>query len=399
MSDWFTLSLFPSIRETQLWAEELLSSSEAGSKLEPEDNGPIMSAADEVILGDDLAPDIRDFISSQYYISIVSDDPSKFDLVPEDLRSDRDFLLRVVGRNHQVYNQLDESLRNDPDFVSRLVFRDWHILSVIDRDVLMHEDVSAEAFRQNPWILDITDDSELSMNILRLFARQGIRTTERFEGMSLVRLVTLMADCLGEADDRPLALLVYAPDPQRGRDWRNREAFFDVGQKIADLQSRGFRVVYTEAETDTELYEAIRQYGETQLVDLLIIGGHGEPDNMELSRHPGERYQLDLSDREEMLRLELSDYLVEYAFIVLDGCSTGRGEHRRDNLANMVADVFPLSGVHAATGTITGYNIVWAQGMMMMGSPSMPLFVDFLGCNNGGPCSYHALSEGEEEEG
>jgi hypothetical protein len=162
-------------------------------------------------------------------------------------------------------------------------------------------------------------------------------------------------------DGRPLAIVVNAKGDHNG-------AFYLGANMYTEMQQAGYRILYFEAETDTELAEVLKlgtQLGtaKEQKAQLLIFGGHGTPTSLHLERHwgdhPGKHGIIDFSDKEFFEKTGLKATLKDGGYVVLDSCSNGAGEEQGDNMANFVRKIFPQAKAKGIWSATESYGPIW----------------------------------------
>lgn len=147
-------------------------------------------------------------------------------------------------------------------------------------------------------------------------------------------------------DTRLVAIVCYPKHDHNG-------AFAKASWKPLE---KVYNVRYYEVGSDDELRDALDHGTRTGIVDVVWLGGHGQPDAMQLGNsHGDERDTFDLSD-EGRFRMAFSR-LAAGATIVLDSCSTGAGGAASTNLANMVKRLAPMSRVIAPTVDTTSRTL------------------------------------------
>lgn len=157
-----------------------------------------------------------------------------------------------------------------------------------------------------------------------------------------------------QPDGRPLAVVVNAKGDHNG-------AFYLGANMFKELVQAGYRVLYFEVDTDTELVNTLKYAtglgtSKQQRASILIMGGHGTQTSLHLQRdgthHPDNHGIIDFSDEAFFRRAGLGKVLRPGGQVVLDSCSNGEGEDREENMANFVRKVFPhakTKGIWSAT--------------------------------------------------
>lgn len=161
---------------------------------------------------------------------------------------------------------------------------------------------------------------------------------DRFASLASLRQV--FADNT-RADDRPLAVLAYPRADHNGA--------FRAWVDIAALQ-RHHRLIYREVESDREFEQAVAtDYGKP--ANLLLIGGHGQKTMTQFGAGNGQHMSeaLDYSDLPRLKKLDLASRVARGSKVVLFSCSTGEGGNLENNIANLVATLYPYSTTYAPT--------------------------------------------------
>ncbi|MDE1920303.1 MAG: hypothetical protein KGI24_02510 [Candidatus Omnitrophica bacterium] len=131
---------------------------------------------------------------------------------------------------------------------------------------------------------------------------------------------------------RKFALIVYA---DKSTDWNG--ALNNVLGLREELEQKGYVVSNTRVDSVENLIEKVEKYSKDQAPDLLIIGAHGTQNSMHLGNGPGGYLTL---HNVQQLRM-ISGTLAKGGTVVLQSCSTGKGESFEGNMANVFAKIFP----------------------------------------------------------
>jgi len=131
---------------------------------------------------------------------------------------------------------------------------------------------------------------------------------------------------------RKFAIIVYA---DKSTDWNG--ALGNLVELRNELESRGYTVRNTRVDSVDSLIESIGLYTTEQAADLLIIGAHGTQQSMHLGN--GLDGQLTIQNINRLDRMQ--DRLAEGSAVILQSCSTARGEGFEGNMANAFAEIFP----------------------------------------------------------
>jgi len=124
--------------------------------------------------------------------------------------------------------------------------------------------------------------------------------------------------------DRRLALIMVSRnDPG--------EAFAEDKRTYGSLLEHGYDLIICESDSDRELAGRLRHGGvrgdsplaRIRRIDLLVIGGHGTADTINLGLGEGKRFHLDFSDFRWLRELPWPDLLAPDAVVLLFSCFTG----------------------------------------------------------------------------
>lgn len=155
-------------------------------------------------------------------------------------------------------------------------------------------------------------------------------------------------------DGRPLAISICTKGDHNG-------AFYLGDNMYPEMKEAGYRILYFEAESDTQFIEALftgTMLGTSreQKANLIIIGGHGSRTSLVFERgwgdQPDNHGEIDFSDQKRFEELGIKNTLAAGGQIVLDSCSNGSGRAEMDNIANLMRRVFPHAkkeGIWSAT--------------------------------------------------
>lgn len=122
---------------------------------------------------------------------------------------------------------------------------------------------------------------------------------------------------------KPLAVVVYPT-------WDPGAAFASTPEVAL---SAGYDVHFVRADTEQALLDAVNDATKTELASLLVIGGHGTPEALQLGAPAGDMSTaLDVTDG--ALMTALGQRVAPGGTIALDSCTTGFGQDARRNLAN-----------------------------------------------------------------
>ncbi len=162
-------------------------------------------------------------------------------------------------------------------------------------------------------------------------------------------------------DGRPLAVVVMSRADGNQFMEGNRES-------LAGLQKAGYRVMFYEAGTDTQLVDSLHAgTAQGQKADVIIMMGHGSRTAMALGgddpRTSGQGVTNDamtLTIQDERLLAGAGSTLKAGGTIVMVSCSLGEGGKGSDNMANMLRRAFPDAGqgrIFTATDPTRGPRI------------------------------------------
>ncbi len=298
--------------------------------------------------------------------------------LPEQFQLDPEIGLAAVGQNLNVIEIINPALWSNRSFTLEIV-RIWPGF-VGDIDYFPHQfhrdeqimleaarsgfpalvQYAAPSLRSNPQFQEqcfeagfytynymINPSEELTARYNALIEELnvlGITRIERLISLSLVQVQDLIRNREQiQADERPVALIIT---PRA--DWN--EAFEFDNDLTRLIQEGNYRIMYYEADTEDDFFQALAETGSSQAISLLYIGGHGSISSTGFgddSYDAPENYTLDLSDETQLT--EFSHYLTGNSQIILDSCSTGREREHGENVANMLARIFPRSTIYSPT--------------------------------------------------
>ena len=130
-------------------------------------------------------------------------------------------------------------------------------------------------------------------------------------------------------DGRPLAVVTYPFAEDDGN------KAFDKNKGIFEsLIEHGFRVMYYETANRNAFISSINEATTDQKASVLIVGGHGDVSTIRLDE------SIRLSDEAYFKKSGIGNRLGKKAKIILNSCSTGEGEDKSNNIANMFKSIF-----------------------------------------------------------
>jgi hypothetical protein len=251
-----------------------------------------------------------------------------------ELKNNKDFFLRFLQRH--------------PDYLTIKGFSSIN-LSVFYRDSfgksrdpdLVRLFLQADSSFQSEQSGDARTTAILTaQQLIEHLADLHIDYWERFHSVETMSAILNYRQQADKPTDKPVALIIYNKSDHNG-------AF--TNNQIDDLLRRGYAVFYYEAVTDMEAFSIIKDVGTHNLIDLLILGGHGQPKRLLLGDYGADRaadieasgnnipdeYSLDITDLAKTATLE--QYLRPGASVSLESCSTGRDTN---NIADFVYMLF-----------------------------------------------------------
>ncbi|KPJ64750.1 hypothetical protein AMJ44_12190 [candidate division WOR-1 bacterium DG_54_3] len=249
---------------------------------------------------------------------------------------------------------------------------------------------SSEIIAKNlPKLLSL---SEKPINLKKIIEVIKSINVLRFENADLAEII--LNRVKNTKDERRLAIVVF-PVADIGVVFGDRADIFDA------LIKNDYRVLYYEVSTDRDFYKRLKEATKDQKASLLLIGGHGTPKGVNFGSesfdYQEEVYFLDLSDKEEMNRNRIGDLvdgvLEDGGQIILCSCSTGHGEDKKLNMANLLRDVFPYAGdILAPEGVALNYLEYDSKERRFHAEFNSPAY-NAIGRKLKCPSSYKRLSE------
>lgn len=303
-------------------------------------DGQALAYADEVLKAD------REIV-----LAAVKQNGNALANADESLRGDWEIALAAVNRNGEALQYVAESLRGNLFLASAAVAKNIDALQYVDPQLKRNHEFQNTCFYYSFFsynqMLDPSPElTERYEEIVDDLEDLEIDHLGGFEGASLNQIQEIIRNREENSpDNRPLAVIAYAEDPD----------FHGYPPLLIDLMDHGYRVAFYEVRTDNDIYDAIRETGEVQRISLLLIGGHGSQTDITLAgRNPdladwwsNDLYNFGINDRDDLW--DLRRYLGDESVIVLESCLTGQGRARASNVANMLGTVFTNSYVFAET--------------------------------------------------
>lgn len=166
-------------------------------------------------------------------------------------------------------------------------------------------------------------------------------------------------------DGRPLAIVVYPKEDWNGA-MRPDNLWGSSYSYVNELREKGYRVLYYEARTETDLYDAIREGGTSQKISVLLIAGHGDSETIDFGgnyRLRREVYYLGLNDMNEMRKL--AGLMAEDCVVILESCSTGAG---RNNIARALGRALPGCSIFAPKFDCAGFGFRYDENNRVSGA-------------------------------
>ncbi len=120
-----------------------------------------------------------------------------------------------------------------------------------------------------------------------------------------------------EKADKPVALVIL-----NRNDWNG--AFLNIDELYYSLSDKYYLLI-TEASEEEEAQEQLKKAKEKfGAISFVLIGGHGEPSQINLGDGDGEKYYIDNKDKDFFNVLK--DSTRDGAVVVLQSCSAGKGD-------------------------------------------------------------------------
>ncbi|MFZ2385989.1 MAG: hypothetical protein WBE75_07310, partial [Candidatus Omnitrophota bacterium] len=190
--------------------------------------------------------------------------------------------------------------------------------------------------------LSLLDDLSLQYGkdkvIASIMPTTGLLHTNRFlrDGEEKSAAVKCLEDVLVsritlKLDERPLAVIIYC-----AADWNGAFGEIDGYKDIEGI----YQVMYFEAENEEQVFRYLSEATKDKPAQLLILDGHGMQTGIQFGSGNGENSYLDISDEAQLSKLRGA--FVSNAAVILDSCSTGKGESGEDNVANMICRALQL---------------------------------------------------------
>lgn len=154
---------------------------------------------------------------------------------------------------------------------------------------------------------------------------------------------------LNQPDDRALVVVIYPKS-----DYNNAFEVNGLNQYPMDK----YRLMYYEVSTSDEMLNCLKDATKDQKATIIHLGGHGD----QFSLNFGDD-DLSWSDYDKLYQARIYQALVpkKKGRVIVEGCSTGKGEKDHSNLANMLRRLFPqakVRGIYAPVGPTRSEKII-----------------------------------------
>ena len=108
----------------------------------------------------DLSKIIFDSNNQEALLMEIAENPSAIESLG-DLRSDKDFILKAIQKNHIAFNYADKSLKGDEDFILRALregnSKSFILLMHADKDIKSDKGFALKAVQINPLVINMLD--------------------------------------------------------------------------------------------------------------------------------------------------------------------------------------------------------------------------------------------------
>jgi hypothetical protein len=133
-------------------------------------------------------------------------------------------------------------------------------------------------------------------------------------------------------EQNKFAIIIFA---DKSTDWNG--ALNGLLKLREELERRGYKVRNTRVDSVESLIERVESYSAERAPDLLVIGAHGTQESMHLGNGFDGYLTLQNVNRLERIKSRLANG----GTIVLQSCSTARGEGLDENMSNAFSKIFP----------------------------------------------------------
>lgn len=197
---------------------------------------------------------------------------------------------------------------------------------------------------QNPWVFQFVEGDWVGMPLVDRFESNKIRSS---------RLPPKFDSTI--KPNRPLAVVFEAAS-----DWNEAFQSPSIKATISSLQEHGYNVLVRIVYTGSDILDYLKQNPAQRKADVVIIGGHGNPQGIRLGDFKPRGYgskirlagqfetKLSLGLDDGKLLSGVSNYVSDSARIILFSCSTSRGASTgADTIAALISRAVPRSTVSA----------------------------------------------------
>lgn len=304
----------------------------------------------------------------EYVLTLMAIDPRVVWYADESLGENRDFILKAVKIYGLALQIADDSLKSEKEVVLTAVGQNGEAIryaGLLGNDT----DVLFTATRQLGHL--VPGKTEIYLRALNI---EFMSKWHIYPGMHSALTVgdeegviseVILNRIMLKADGRPLAIIVY-PKVDWNEALRPNSLWGNSFANVEELRGKGYRVLYYEARTETDLYDAIRENGAAQKISVLLIAGHGTPETIDFGGNyqlRNEVYYLGFNDMNEMR--ELGGIMAEDCVVILASCSTGAG---RWNIARALGRTWPQCGIFAPKQDSGGFGFRYNENNRVIGA-------------------------------
>ncbi|MFA4905379.1 MAG: DUF4116 domain-containing protein [Candidatus Margulisiibacteriota bacterium] len=282
-----------------------------------------------------------------------------------ELKKDKEVVMAAVKQDGMALQFADFTLRGDDEIALAAVRQNWNAISLVHSLNIRNEDLIASTREFGHVIPRRTREYLKQLNIEQLCRNtwygDGDCSKQYVEDDEVIKEIIINRIML-RRDARPVAVAVFPKADWNGA-FRSDSSWGNAHRYIEQMIKAGYRVLYYEANTENDLYAAIRESGGPEKISLLVIGGHGYPGGISFGGYVREIDGLGFNDMDQMR--ELADLFSEECVVILDSCSTGAGQN---NIARQLGHALPKCGIFAPKMDCEGFGFRFNENQRVIGA-------------------------------
>ncbi len=270
-----------------------------------------------------------------------------FKMFSEGVRGDKRTVLNVILKDGKCLKYASASMQDDMDVVKAAVSTNSNNIWYASERIRNEPEVMFDLIDRQTGLIDASGPRVKGL-IDHVFSDVlGIRLYERFRS-SWKEIVRNRYSVCVDADKRSYLERVLGNEFFKGLDndprplayaslaWHDHNgAFKNGGDDIVDL-IKGYKVVYYELTSDSDLEKSIKEVKSSGRPELMFVGAHGTKTSMLFDPGKGIGGRLDVNDY--FLRSCMKDFIKDGGMLITRACDVGSyaGEDRPKYIDNLI---------------------------------------------------------------